>query len=50
MSETDVKRILGRYAVPVINLNIVKSILFIGLPSQDIRDYFDKLLSPDLFL
>ena len=47
---TNVKRILRSYAVPYININIVKSKLYIGVISHDFMDYFNQLLPMDLFI
>jgi hypothetical protein len=46
---TNVKKILRSYAVPYLNINIVKSTLYMGLKSQDFKDYFEQLLQMDLF-
>ena len=47
---TNVKKILRSYLVPYLNINIVKSTLYIGLKSKAYQDYFDKRLPMDLFI
>ncbi|CAF3395889.1 unnamed protein product [Rotaria sp. Silwood2] len=47
---TNVKKILRSYAVPYINVNIVQSTLYMGLTSQDFKDYFNQLLPMDIFI
>ncbi len=44
------KRILHSYAVAYVNVNIVKSTLYIGVKSHDFQEYYEQLLSHDLFL
>ncbi|CAF3839603.1 unnamed protein product [Rotaria sp. Silwood1] len=46
----NVKKILRFYAVPYINVNIVQSTLYMGLTSQDFKDYFNQLLPMDIFI
>ncbi|CAF1104471.1 unnamed protein product [Rotaria sp. Silwood1] len=47
---TNVKKILRSYAVPYINVNIVQSTLYMGLLTQDFKDYFNQLLPMDIFI
>jgi hypothetical protein len=49
MDYSQVKRILRRRAVPYKNINIIKSKLYIGVKNQAFEDYYERLLSPDLF-
>ena len=47
---SNVKKILRSYTVPYLNINIVRSTLYIGLKSKVYQDYFDKRLPMDLFI
>ncbi|CAF2738401.1 unnamed protein product [Rotaria sp. Silwood2] len=47
---THVKRILHSYAVPYLNVNIVRSTLYIELKSRSFQDYYEQLLLMDLFI
>jgi hypothetical protein len=50
MRTRDVKSILSRRAVPCKNVNIVNSTLYIGVKSRSFKDYYERLLSPNLFI
>ena len=47
---TNVKRILHTHAVHYLNVNIVKFTLYIDLKSQELQNYYDRLLPMNLFI